>query len=62
MPSLSCFDQAQKDPYYEQVVVRDELKFADVARTQTLVGWEEVYVQDGKVVEEQPGQANIVMG
>ena len=62
MPSLSCFDEAQKDPYYQEVVVPDELKFADVPRTQILVGWEEVYVQDGKVVEVQPGQANIVTG
>lgn len=62
MPSLSCFDEAQKDPYYEEVVAQDELKFADVPRTKILIGWEEVYVQDGKVVEVQPGQANVVMG
>jgi hypothetical protein len=62
MPSLSCFDEAQKDPYYLEVVAPDELKFADVPRTQILVGWEEVYVQDGKVVEVPPGQTNVVMG
>jgi len=62
MPSLSCFDEAQKDPYYLEVVAPDELKFADVPRTKILIGWEEVYVKDGKKVEVQPGEANVVRG
>ncbi len=51
MPSLSCFDEAQKDPYYQEVILKDEAKFADGPRTQIIVGYEEVHIQDGKIVE-----------
>ncbi|KAJ9499903.1 hypothetical protein H2202_004893 [Exophiala xenobiotica] len=59
MPNMSCFDEAQKDPYYSEVVFPDELKFADPANSQIIIGWEEVYVQDGKIVDLQPG-GNVV--
>ena len=43
----------------DEFVFPDELKFADPANSQIIIGWEEVYVQDGKIVDLQPG-GNVV--
>lgn len=61
MPTLDCFAAAIKDPYYQEVVGPDESNFADLAKTRVMVGWEEVYVDNGKVVDVKPGELNPTM-
>lgn len=51
MPELECYERARTDQYYLDVVVPDEEYFADMGRSQVAVGWEEVWVEGGKVVE-----------
>lgn len=62
MRDLDCLVRAREDPYYKETVARDEEKILDMGRTQMTVGWEEVYVQDGKVVDVKPGEANVITG
>lgn len=50
MPSLDCYEKALQDEYYKNVVGPDDQYFADMERSKIMIGWEEVYVQDGKVV------------
>lgn len=39
-----------EDPYYKEVVEPDEAKLIDKQSVRRTVGYEEVWVQDGKVV------------
>jgi hypothetical protein len=50
MPDTSCFYKARHDPYYEEVIAPDEEKLFEWSTAQWSVGWEEVYIQDGKIV------------
>ena len=50
MPDASCFQKAREDPYYEKVVQPDENQLFEWETCQWTVGWEEVYIEDGKVV------------
>lgn len=50
MPDLACYERALADKYYADVVAPDEAYFADMGRSKVVVGWEEVYVLDGRVV------------
>ena len=59
---FECLNRARQDPYYKSHVEPDEHKFFDVARSQMTVGWEEVYVEDGKVVDVKESEANIMKG
>ena len=40
-----------EDPYYKEVVEKDEYKLLDKASVTRTVGYEEVWVKDGEVVE-----------
>ena len=50
VPDIECLAKAREDDFYKDVVRKDEEKFfePDVAWT---VGWEEVYVRNGKLVD-----------
>jgi hypothetical protein len=51
-----CFDfwdRVEADPYYEEVVAKDEAHFFNAERSIMTVGWNEVYIDDGKIVVEQ---------
>lgn len=50
VPDLGCYEEAMADQYYKDVITPDEMEFADMARSKVIVGWEELYVDDGKVV------------
>ena len=52
MPDASCFHKARQDPYYEQFVMPDENELFEWETVQWTVGWEEVYIENGKVVEQ----------
>jgi hypothetical protein len=39
------------DPHYEAVVKPDEEEFIDASKTRVQFGWEEVYIEDGKVIK-----------
>ncbi len=52
MPDASCFHKAREDPYYKEVVFPDEEKLFEWETAKWSVGWEEVWVEDGKVVEK----------
>lgn len=60
MHDLEDFKRARQDPFYIEKVAPDEAKMADPAKTQIIVGWEECYVLDGKVLAN--GDAGVVKG
>jgi hypothetical protein len=60
MRDLEDFKRAQQDPFYIEKVAPDEAKMADPAKTQIIVGWEECYVLDGKVLADD--EAGVVKG
>lgn len=60
MRDLEDFKRAQQDPFYVEKVAPDEAKMADPAKTKIIVGWEECYVLDGKVLAD--GEAGVVRG
>ena len=51
MRDASYFHKAREDPYYKEVVLPDENKLFEWETMQWTVGWEEVYIKDGKGVE-----------
>ncbi|OCT52928.1 hypothetical protein CLCR_10886 [Cladophialophora carrionii] len=53
MLDASCFQKAREDPYYEQFILPDENQLFEWESAQWTVGWEEVYIKDGKIVEEE---------
>lgn len=59
---FECLERARQDPYYRETVAPDEEKVFDMSRSQTTVGWEEVYVMDGKVVDVEEAEVNVVRG
>lgn len=60
--NFTCLDRAREDPYYREVVEPDEKKFFDLEKSQVIVGWEECYVEDGKVLDVAKGEANETKG
>ncbi|OAL30475.1 hypothetical protein AYO22_01673 [Fonsecaea multimorphosa] len=59
MPDVACFHRAREDPYYAEVVAPDEEKLFDWASAEWTIGWEEVYIKDGKVVDMPFGDAEV---
>ncbi|OAG38794.1 hypothetical protein AYO21_06989 [Fonsecaea monophora] len=60
MPDVSCFHKAREDPYYAEVIAPDEDKLFDWNTAEWTIGWEEVYIKDGKVVDMPFGDAGEV--
>ncbi|EXJ60271.1 hypothetical protein A1O7_04423 [Cladophialophora yegresii CBS 114405] len=52
MPDGLCFQRAREDLYYEQFILPDENRLFEWQSAQWMVGWEEVYIKDGKIVED----------
>ncbi|KAM0707565.1 hypothetical protein Q7P35_004210 [Cladosporium inversicolor] len=52
MLNEKCFQDAIDDPYYAAVVKADEEGFADASKTKVSFGWEEVYIEDGKILSQ----------
>lgn len=48
--SPQILHNARQDPYYNEKVYPDEQKFLDFEHVAWTIGYEEVHVQDGKVV------------
>lgn len=65
---FELFGKAREDPYYLDVVQKDEAKFFDMEKTVVTAGWEEVYVEDGEVVnvadvgQDVEGKGSAVVG
>ncbi|KIW27882.1 uncharacterized protein PV07_07580 [Cladophialophora immunda] len=59
MPDVSCFQKAREDPYYAEVIAPDEEKLFDWSSMEWTIGWEEVYIKDGKVVDMPYGDAEV---
>ncbi|KAJ9603538.1 hypothetical protein H2200_011724 [Cladophialophora chaetospira] len=53
MPDAASFHKAREDPYYQAVVFPDEEKLFEWETAKWTVGWEEVWIKDGKVVEPE---------
>ena len=51
VPNEDCLKSMVNDPYFTDVVEKDEAKFLDKESIVRRVGYEEVWVQDGQVVE-----------
>ncbi|OAP65489.1 hypothetical protein AYL99_01461 [Fonsecaea erecta] len=60
MPDLSCFQRAREDPYYAEVIAPDEQRLFDWTSVEWTVGWEEVYIKDGRVVDMPLGDVEVV--
>ncbi|KAI4209545.1 MAG: hypothetical protein LQ351_007536 [Letrouitia transgressa] len=43
--------RAREDPYYKDVVAPDEKEFIDGEKSRMILGWEEVFIEDGKIVD-----------
>ena len=54
VPNEGCLKALVEDPYYKEVVEKDEFKLLDKASVTRTVGYEEVWVKDGEVVEAPP--------
>lgn len=50
--------RSQEDPFYLKEVRDDEAKFFDVAGAHWTIGWEEVFVEDNKIVPESQIRLN----
>ncbi|KAL2072670.1 hypothetical protein VTL71DRAFT_12013 [Oculimacula yallundae] len=48
--NIEDLKRAVQDPEYPERVLPDEMRFMDQKNSVVTVGWEEVYVKDGKVV------------
>ena len=48
--SVEDLKKAVEDPEYPEKVLPDEQRFMDQSNSVVTVGWEEVYVKDGKVI------------
>lgn len=59
MPDISCFHKAREDPYYAEAIAPDEDKLFEWESACWTVGWEEVYVKDGKAVDMPFGDAEM---
>lgn len=57
---FDCLERARQDPYYKDTVAPDEEKFIDMEKSQMIVGWEEVYVEGGQIVDVKIGEGNVV--
>lgn len=55
MPDISCFHKAQQDPFYLTHMLPDEQKLFDWETTVYQVGWEEIYIKNGKIVDMPNG-------
>ncbi|KAL9610941.1 MAG: hypothetical protein Q9167_004383 [Letrouitia subvulpina] len=42
---------AREDPYYKEVVAPDEKEFIDGEKSRMILGWEEVFIEDGRIVD-----------
>jgi hypothetical protein len=51
MANTSCFTKFQQDPYFLSDVFPDEQRFIDWDSAFYSIGWEEVYIKDGRVVD-----------
>lgn len=51
VPNKDCLKALVDDPYYKDVVEKDEFKLLDKASVTRTVSYEEVWVKDGEVVD-----------
>lgn len=51
VPNEDCLKALVDDPYYKDVVEKDEFKLLDKASVTRIVSYEEVWVKDGEVVD-----------
>ena len=54
LPQVRCFERAREDPFYKEKVAPDEERFFDWSGAAWTLGWEEVYIKDGVIVD-MPG-------
>lgn len=52
---LGSYEEGRQEKYYKETVAPDEEKMLDMTRTQITVGWEECYIEDGKIVDMPKG-------
>ena len=55
MPEVKCFERAREDPFYQEKVAPDEQQFFDWSDARWTLGWEEVYIKDGMIVDMSDG-------
>ena len=52
VPNLDVLKACLSDPYYKSDVEPDEHKFLDAAKSMRTLGWEELKIEDNKVLRE----------
>ena len=55
LPDVKCFERAIEDPFYKEKVMPDEAQFIDFSDATWTLGWEEVYIKDGVIVDMPEG-------
>ena len=59
MPEIKCFEQARADPFYKEKVAPDEQRFFDWSDAKWTVGWEQVYIKNGAIVDMPEGDTRV---
>lgn len=55
MRKLEDFYNARNDPFYSEHVIADEEKMIDRSKSGWTIGWEEIYIKDGEIVNLPQG-------
>lgn len=58
VPDVSYIKSSREDPYFFEKVLPDEERFFDTQNTGYHIGWEEVYLRDGKIVDLEEARVN----
>lgn len=59
---LHMLSKAREDPYYKDVISKDEAHLMDMEGCRQVLGWTEVYVDGGEATTNQKDAPNVVMG
>lgn len=55
LPDIKCFERAVEDPFYKEKVMPDEAQFLDFSNATWTLGWEEVCIKEGVIVDMSAG-------
>jgi len=59
---LHMLSEAREDPYYKDVISKDEAYLMDMEGCRQILGWTEVYVDDGEAAANEKDAPNVVTG
>lgn len=57
---FEMLSKAREDPYYLEVIQKDEAKIMDMEGCRQILGWTEVYVENGQAVQNAKDSPNVI--